>query len=126
MKLLPVLAVLACCVGSGCTTLPVARCKVDLPSSANKVVLSAIYPNRHSQLAHVVGNLFVDIKYSSFTSTVHVIVVRAPHFPWSFGEKVIGEEVALHMNDREGLKIGELKLDALEPRSELICSEEAK
>jgi hypothetical protein len=98
-----------------------AKCHVVDDKGTDLMSLEPLYPVRKSTLYRINEDMYIDLKYDAFQSSVTVTILRMPHYPWTFSEKVIGEDT-LHLA-HDASKEGVVYIGAVKPGAQLSCRE---
>lgn len=99
---------------------PAARCHIVGEGGQELLPPKLVYPGRSHPIFKVRDVLFIELGYEPIGSTVSAVLVRMPHYPWSFGEKVVGQS-ALRMSDGFP-KSGNTPVSAVGPQAVLSCT----
>jgi len=123
LKLHRVIVCLICfATANGCTTaITVAQCRVVDEQGVDLLVLKPIYPAKRWNRYRINQDLFIDLRYDIFTSSVGVRIVNVPHYPWTFSEIVI-DRANLKMNGAPS-PTGVLVIDHAKPGAQIMCQE---
>src|SRR5208282_3459369 len=69
----------------GCTAaITLAQCRVVDDRGVELLALKTIYQAKRWSRYRINQDLFVDLRYDAFTSSVGVRTVDVPHYPWTF------------------------------------------
>lgn len=105
----------------GCADISVAQCHVVDAQGVELLSLKPLYPVKRWSRYRINQDLFVDLRYNFFTSSVAVRTMDIPHYPWTVSETVI---------DRGNLKMsgepspaGVLLIDRAKSGAQIMCRE---
>ena len=113
---------LCCLLSPAFAGLPVARCQVvnDRGEIVGSVV--RLYPSRRaSTLYRVTRDRFIELRYKPFTSSISVVMMEMPHYPWTFSEHLLGE--ASFRMTGDGAATGTVPINQVLGGARLECNE---
>lgn len=107
-----------------CADMSVAQCPVVDAQGAELLSLKPLYPVKRWSRYRINQNLFIDLRYDLFSSSVAVRTTDAPHYPWTFSESVIDSGTL--KKSGQPSPTGALAIDRAKLGAQVICREHGR
>lgn len=73
--------------------MPAAQCQVADAQRVQVISTKPLHSGKRSSHYRIGDDLFLKFKYDALTSTVAVMTVQSPHYPWTISERTLDSTV---------------------------------
>jgi len=77
----------------GCTQMTAAQCRVADAQGMELISTKPLGPGKRWSHYRIAPELFLEFRYDALSSTVAVMTVQSPHYPWTISEKTVDHTV---------------------------------
>src|SRR5262249_20787121 len=84
-----------CCLASAeaWAHMPAAQCSVADAQGMQVIATQPLRPSKRWTHYRIAEDLFLEFRYDDVNSTVAVMTVRSPHYPWTISERTLERTV---------------------------------